>query len=166
MYLARMLAPLTPIVEAVRGGTERWPIKTGTDPDALGVPLTAVPSTIEELAALAPPLFPQARTPLEKVVYAVPCVITLWKIEADGDHHLVLMSESGATMIGEIPDPSLIRGQSAWASEIADSFHAFHTAPLVNQRVTVTGVGFFDRLHGQTGVARNGIELHPVFSIA
>ena len=27
---------------------------------------------------------------------------------------------------------------------------------------TITGVGFFDVLHGQTGVAPNGIELHPV----
>jgi hypothetical protein len=27
---------------------------------------------------------------------------------------------------------------------------------------TVTGVGFFDVIHGQTGVAPNGIELHPV----
>ena len=27
---------------------------------------------------------------------------------------------------------------------------------------TIDGVGFFDRLHGQAGVAPNGIELHPV----
>jgi hypothetical protein len=27
---------------------------------------------------------------------------------------------------------------------------------------TVTGVGFFDFNHGQTGVAPNAIELHPV----
>src|SRR5439155_9710638 len=27
---------------------------------------------------------------------------------------------------------------------------------------TLSGVGFFDFLHGQTGVAPNGIELHPV----
>jgi hypothetical protein len=26
----------------------------------------------------------------------------------------------------------------------------------------ITGVGFFDRLHGQDGVAPNAIELHPV----
>jgi len=26
----------------------------------------------------------------------------------------------------------------------------------------VTGVGFWDEIHGQTGVAPNGIELHPV----
>jgi hypothetical protein len=29
-------------------------------------------------------------------------------------------------------------------------------------RATILGVGFFDFLHGQTGVAPNGIELHPV----
>ena len=27
---------------------------------------------------------------------------------------------------------------------------------------TITGVGFFDYYHGQTGVAPNAIELHPV----
>jgi hypothetical protein len=30
----------------------------------------------------------------------------------------------------------------------------------------VVGVGFFDRVHGQTGVASsNGIELHPILAI-
>ncbi len=28
--------------------------------------------------------------------------------------------------------------------------------------VQITGVGFFDYIHGQRGVAPNGIELHPV----
>ena len=28
----------------------------------------------------------------------------------------------------------------------------------------MTGVAFFDFLHGQTGVAPNGIELHPVLA--
>jgi hypothetical protein len=31
-----------------------------------------------------------------------------------------------------------------------------------NGRATLGGVGFFDRPHGQTGVAPNGIELRPV----
>jgi Putative Ig domain len=35
----------------------------------------------------------------------------------------------------------------------------------VNVPVTVAGVGFFDFLHGQTGVAPNGIELHAVLDI-
>ena len=33
-------------------------------------------------------------------------------------------------------------------------------------RVALTGVGFFDRPHGQKGLAPNGIELHPLLSIA
>ena len=32
-------------------------------------------------------------------------------------------------------------------------------------KVRITGVGFFDRLHGQTGGAPNGIELHPVLGV-
>jgi len=28
-------------------------------------------------------------------------------------------------------------------------------------RATIRGIGFFDLKHGQTGVAPNGIELHP-----
>src|SRR5262249_31008189 len=39
----------------------------------------------------------------------------------------------------------------------------FQTA---NIPVQVTGVGMFDFLHGQAGVAPNGIELHPVLGIA
>jgi len=32
----------------------------------------------------------------------------------------------------------------------------------ISGSASVTGVGFFDFLHGQTGVAPNGVELHPV----
>ena len=32
--------------------------------------------------------------------------------------------------------------------------------------VHVTGIGFFDFLHRQDGVAPNGVELHPVLSIS
>jgi len=31
-------------------------------------------------------------------------------------------------------------------------------------KARVTGVVFFDFFHGQTGVARNAIELHPVLA--
>ena len=29
---------------------------------------------------------------------------------------------------------------------------------------TITGVGYFDAIHGQIGVSPNGIEIHPVLS--
>jgi hypothetical protein len=37
-----------------------------------------------------------------------------------------------------------------------------HNRHRFNGRATFSGVGFFDRPHGQTGVAPNGIELQPV----
>jgi hypothetical protein len=35
----------------------------------------------------------------------------------------------------------------------------------VGKTATMTGVGFFDSSHGQTGVAPTAIELHPIFSL-
>jgi hypothetical protein len=33
------------------------------------------------------------------------------------------------------------------------------------ETVSVAGVGYFDSLHGQMGVAPNGIELHPILAM-
>lgn len=38
-------------------------------------------------------------------------------------------------------------------------------AAIAPKRAKITGVGFFDRLHGQTGVAATGIELHPILDL-
>jgi hypothetical protein len=35
----------------------------------------------------------------------------------------------------------------------------------INLRAKITGVGFFDSVHGQTGVAPTGIELHPILNV-
>jgi hypothetical protein len=90
--------------------------------------------------------------------------------EADSDYHLVL-SSGAKTMIAEIPSPTCVTGgplQSGIANARAEfdarlmSSHGFQK---VSVPVMVTGVGFFDRIHGQTGVAASGIELHPVLDI-
>jgi hypothetical protein len=105
-------------------------------------------------------------------------VIVGWKLETDEDYHLVIADSTdlGATMIAEVPSPtcpeicttSAARLFAALRERIIGqlgqprtSFHALE-APLP---VTITGVGFFDFIHGQTGVAPNGIELHPVLAI-
>lgn len=43
---------------------------------------------------------------------------------------------------------------------------AARRAVRVCAKARVVGVAFFDYLHGQKGVARNGIELHPVLGFA
>jgi hypothetical protein len=103
--------------------------------------------------------------------YRLAALLTGFKLEADSDLHLVLEDSAGRTMIAELPDPACAVG-SRVLPQIAQAraqFTATHNAAAgcfgcLHERVLVTGVGFFDKIHGQTGVAPNGIELHPLLS--
>jgi hypothetical protein len=158
---------------AIACGTERWAVKTGQDPDAARVDQTHVqPTTIAELDALpAPRPEPSARfAPVELTVYEIHATLIEYKHEADRDVHAVI-SDGTHTMIVELPEADCTAGPfTAALSQARSTFDARHAATphlqRVNETVTVRGVGFFDKLHGQTGVAPNGIELHPVLAIS
>jgi hypothetical protein len=75
-------------------------------------------------------------------------------------------------MIAEISEPGcvasgspLLEGIRRARSEFDATLHATSLFKTIHVPVRVTGVGFFDHLHGQTGVAPNGIELHPLLDI-
>lgn len=99
-------------------------------------------------------------------------VLTVIKKERDEDYHLVAADAGNAnvTMIVESPEP-----RCAIASAFADNIgfvrnqldQKFGDFRRLEPKlpVTVTGVAFFDPIHGQEGVARNGIELHPILNI-
>jgi hypothetical protein len=149
-------------------GTERWDIKTGTDSQAGSVSLVPQPTTIATLRALAANGGGSSReTPTETTLFELKDVtLTEWLSESDSDYHLVL-TQGGVTMIAEIPGPSCT-ATSAWKCFISRARAEFEMQNLSQYpglAVTVRGVGFFDFLHGQTGVAPNGIELHPVLQI-
>lgn len=177
---APMLATAAPAC-GTACGLERWRVKTLSDDDASQVNPQPVNATVESLRLIpAPtnkPADARAAAP-ERTTYRVRGRIIGWKLEDDHDFHLVLASETSAakTMIVEVPD-----GGCRWACSSA-SEHDFSAARKAvtdalghpsktyrklhpARRVTVVGVGFFDFIHGQTGVAPNGIELHPVLSI-
>ena len=78
--------------------------------------------------------------------------------EADLDHHLVLRVGQ-KTMIAETPSALCTAGATAYRLKQMKNARA---AARLCSWARVTGVAFFDFLHGQTGVAPNGIELHPV----
>ena len=90
-------------------GTERWSVKTGTDPDAHLINQSPQDSTIQALGALAAPISPplNARVaPEEDQVYRLTNVTLVeYKQENDSDFHLVLHDAAGHSMIGEIPAP-------------------------------------------------------------
>jgi len=157
-------------------GVERWSVKTGTDADVGSVNLTnPQTNTIVTLRSwTAPnPIPPNNRvSPYETTTWVLDATLVEYKLENDSDYHLVIKDASGNTMIAEIPDPACVGTGSPFASAIQSAraqFDATYTATTsfqtANIPVQLTGVGMFDFLHGQTGVAPNGIELHPVLGI-
>ena len=90
---------------------------------------------------------------------------------------------TGHSFIGEVPDPSCFSGsdgsfgsQTPFADGIISARQTMdHRFPNADQSgkwndgagapVEITGIGFFDRPHGQLGRAPNNIEIHPILSI-
>jgi Putative Ig domain len=168
-----------PGATAASCGVERWSVKTGTDADSGKITLGSTTSTtIPNLDSLSAPGSLPANNrvlPTEATVFQLQVTLVEYKLESDSDYHLVLSDGtggSGHTMIAEIPDPTCVGSGSPLLSGITASRNAFNAKFTVttsfktaNVPVTLTGVGFFDFLHGQTGVAPNGIELHSVLSV-
>lgn len=117
--------------------------------------------------------------PTELATFRIHGVLIGWKLEtSDRDMHLVIADPAHPTrtMIAEVPSTAcdhvcssghVTQFRAARAALIAkfgtpsSSYHKFATP----QPITVTGVGFFDFPHSQTGAAPNQIELHPVLLI-
>ena len=157
-------------------GVERWSVKTGTDSKAGTINLDASSSTsiahLRSLAAPNPIPSTSRVSPTETTQWVINATLTKYKLEGDSDYHLVIADSSGRTMIVEIPSPSCVGAGSPFFSGIQrarSEFNARFTATTsfktANIPVQVRGIGMFDFLHGQTGVAPNGIELHPVLNI-
>jgi hypothetical protein len=157
-------------------GVERWSVKTGTDADAGLINLqSTAQTTIASLTSLpaSTTLPPNNRIqPTETTIFQVQATLTEYKLESDSDYHLILSDVSGNTIITEIPSPSCVGSSSVLLPGIQNARSEFdaHYTPTssfqtANVPVIVTGVGFFDFFHSQTGVAPNGIELHPVLDV-
>ncbi len=217
-------------------GVERWAVKVGTDEDVSQIATVIVDSSVRELGALPRPadLLPATAMhddyndkragPVETTVWRVKVRIIALRLEQDGDYHLVLQDDSGATMVAEVPlpnatnQPPFVPASSPFFKDIqasrtavdgrfqsvvaATQFMAsianndaklvpvgtFSAAAASPQRLdlttmaapdatatfatridptpaTITGVGFFDYDHGQTGNSPNILELHPVLSV-
>ncbi len=90
---------------------------------------------------------------------------------------------SGHSFIGEVPGPSCFSDRDgSFGSETSFADGITPARQTIDQRfpnadqsgawndgataqVEITGIGFFDRPHKQTGRAPNNIEIHPILSI-
>ena len=165
-------------------GTERWPVKVGTDRDATKVATSPQVATIAQLRSIAAPARPNSRrstrfAPTELTTFQVKGILRVIKKETDQDYHLVITDPINprVTMIVESPDPTCASGSQFLDSitsvrtmldrtlQLDRVFSPENSRSELSMPVTVTGVAFFDVLHGQEGVAPNGIELHPILMI-
>ncbi|HWC75218.1 MAG TPA: hypothetical protein VG454_14880 [Gemmatimonadales bacterium] len=160
----------------VHCGTERWEVKTLSDPDTGRIHGDTVDASVEDLVALERPnqLSASGRAdPVEVTIYRVKARLVWFVGEKDGDYHLVLASlpDPAIQMIAEVPNPgctgSCASGRSELYARVRQTLMDHLDSPQSEAApvVRVTGVGFFDYLHGQRGVAPNGIELHPVIKV-
>jgi hypothetical protein len=176
LIVSGLLAPPTPAY-AVTCGVWRWPVKTLSDSAARQVDFSPRHTTVRHLRSLATPSTLGETTPR-----IPPVEFTTWKVRAklvtavmedDQDYHVVIRVPSSRrkTMIIEFPDShcngarisrkraAMVRARNQFENLCGAVGSSFVD---LRGRVTVSGVGFWDEIHGQTGVAPNGIELHPV----
>ena len=148
-------------------GVERWTVKTLQDRPRL---LRVQATTIAQLAGLPKPTsLPQTRLAFERHVFTVTAAFRFIREEADQDLHIVI-SQGPAHMIVEAPNaPTCTPNATAYRKRQMAAARQAVLASLTKAncpRARVTGVAFFDSLHRQTGVAPNGIELHPILGFS
>lgn len=137
-------------------GVERWTVK-----DAAGPPDTPSaggdddPLPGHAAGAVDVPL---TRLPFERRVFAVTAAVTLVRQEQDGDLHLVLLAGADH-MIAEAPSPSC----NSRATPLRREQHCAQGGSALRARPGDRG-SILRLDHGQTGVAPNASELHPILA--
>jgi hypothetical protein len=157
-------------------GGARWAVKTLADPAGRALSLKPKPTTIRKLRRAHAPrrLGPRRTRGIERTTFRVTGRLVEMKLEDDLDINLVIADpRTGATMIAAFPSASCTTGATRKArakmSRARAALVAACGAPTSSSRQlsgtgAITGVGFFDPVHGQAGAAPNGIELHPALA--
>ena len=166
-----------PSSKQVGCGIERWSVKTLADPAGRTLTLSPKATTIRALRRATVPGYLGLRRSrgVERTTFRVQAKLVEMKLEADSDIHLVIAdpTRTGATMIAEFPlatctagatPRARLRMRGARNALVAACGSPSGSFRRLSGTATVSGVGFFDQIHGQTGVAPNGIELHPVLT--
>jgi hypothetical protein len=159
-------------------GEERFAVKTLSDADARRVNLTPVFTTVAKLTSHLAHCEggPDRRVYNEEFqTYEVIGRVEIVRVEDDHDYHVVLsdLIDRSITMITEVVEPACEGAASspfvsvlrAARAAFLNLFAGRTASSLVGRIIRVRGIGFYDFNHGQTGRARNCLELHPVLSI-
>jgi hypothetical protein len=170
--------------DSIYCGSERSDVKHFSDKDAVLVNIKPTEISVDSFLLLdrihLNPAFSHkhiARLEDEKQVYTIECYVKFFMLEKDNDYHLICCdSNYKIKFIAEIPSPecseSIQSGYAAQYKAARNLLDSLYPEYYMQKHYTkykfplkITGVLFHDFVHGQTGHAPNGIELHPVFFI-
>jgi hypothetical protein len=160
-------------------GAERGLVKTLQDPAATRINRVALQTTIGKLTRLTAPRLRPANTriaPVELRTYRVRARLIAMTLTDASDIKLVIAdSRTGVNMIAKFPAPwCTLNAPPALKALMNKARTAVETAcgtpganfAIIGGNATITGVGYFESVHGQRGVAPNGIEIHPVLGFS
>jgi len=154
----------TPDGTLITCGVERWAVKTLIDPDTSSINFTnVIPSTIQYQRSLTKPTsLPNTRLAVEDSVYSLECIMYKYKLEDDNDIHIVIhaVGDTSQTMVAEIlnaqcPGIAITSRYTQFnnlRTWFDNTYHPKTSFTTTNVRIRISGVGFFDFLHGQTGI--------------
>jgi hypothetical protein len=151
-------------------------LKTATDPGASGIEWAhPVSTTIAELGGVARPSSRREEervAPVETTAYVLRDVrLSRYKVEEDGDYHLVLEDGAGGSLIAEAVDARCVP-ETALREKMIRVRQALEAKLPVSRKfvrrdevISVAGPGFFDKPHRQRGAAPNFVEIHPILEV-
>ena len=155
----------------------RWAQKTAQDERAASIPQAVQTTTIVDLSKQPAPNLTTStkRQPLESHQVAINPALISFKLEKDGDIHLVVEDSAHHPMVVEFPDPACAP-KTKFPKSIGQArnklLQACGMPPADHHRVLppvtarIQGIPFFDQPHKVRDHAPNFIELHPVTGFA
>jgi len=160
-----MIAEL--LLAVITCGSERRHVKDLTDAAAANVNLVPIDVVVGALTNLPPHCShsntaPRGVAEQEFKTFRVEGTVTLIRPQADHDVHIVLR-DGEDTMVVESVNPLCAPGSRVFNR--LKSVRKQLQRIRVGKKVSVIGVGFYDRFHNQIGMAPSCLELHPILSI-
>jgi hypothetical protein len=157
-------------------GGKLWRLMTLSDSDRAKVNLHSTPTTIAELAKLAPPkrIAAARATTFQRRLWRLQAVVDRYRIASNGEVVLILFSiEAGKYMDVYLPNPlclgqrardrtGMITARRQFTSHCPSVTAAWQ---LLGATVDVAGVGFWNPSKRTRGALPNGAELRPLTNL-
>lgn len=157
-------------------GGSLWRLMTLSDDDRTKVNLHGVPTTIADIAKLAPPqrIVAARTTAFQRHVWKLHAVIDRYRIASNGELVLILFSiPTGQYMDVYLPNPRCLGERARDRTGVIAARHQFmsHCDPvtaawqLLGATVDVAGIGFWNPSKRTRGALQNGAELRPLTNL-